>query len=363
MARRDDPELGALLDRFACVRVVQAFGLDLARFQFDWGLTFAVVGLNADGTIYGRYGSRRMGEDGHPSAVATIEGLKAALKGMLDLHGAYPGNRAELEGKTGAAPPWGTPESMPDNAGRPNMKPADGSRGGCVHCHQAHEGILWSTRAAAKPLPDSVVRPWPMPDRVGLSLDPREAATVDAVAPGSPAEKAGFRPRDRIRRIGGQVPVSIADVQWVLQEAKVPGTLKVEVSRGAESAALELALAADWREDEDFTWRVVAWPLRHRLLGTEPLVDLGADEKKALGLEAGALAARVKGIPPNWVKQKNPSGAQFRKDDVIVDVDGRKDLEDEADVLAYLVKLAPGSTAKVTVLRAGKRELIELKLP
>jgi len=32
--------------------------IDLAQFQFDYDLTWAVIFLNVDGTVYGRYGSR-----------------------------------------------------------------------------------------------------------------------------------------------------------------------------------------------------------------------------------------------------------------------------------------------------------------
>ena len=45
------------------MRVVKANDLDLQRFQFDYELTFAVIFMNADGTIYGRYGSRSSREN------------------------------------------------------------------------------------------------------------------------------------------------------------------------------------------------------------------------------------------------------------------------------------------------------------
>ena len=46
------------MDQFVCVRLVQANTIDLTRFQFDFDLTFAAFFLNADLTIYGRFGSR-----------------------------------------------------------------------------------------------------------------------------------------------------------------------------------------------------------------------------------------------------------------------------------------------------------------
>ena len=46
------------MGRFVCVRLVQANAMDLTLFQFDYDLTFAAFFMNADRTIYGRYGSR-----------------------------------------------------------------------------------------------------------------------------------------------------------------------------------------------------------------------------------------------------------------------------------------------------------------
>src|SRR5262245_44730974 len=182
VARREDPETAKLLERFTTVRVVQTYGLDLARFQFDGDLTMAVLFLNADGTVYGRYGSH----GDHPTGpVHTAAGLRKAMEGALELHAGYPGNARSLEGKLGKAPPWPTPEAMPANNGRENVAPADGSRGRCIHCHQARDGEAWSLRAAGRKVEDRHLWAWPMPDQLGLALDPDERATVSAVAPGS----------------------------------------------------------------------------------------------------------------------------------------------------------------------------------
>ena len=48
------PELQELLDKFVCVRVVHANGMDLGLFQFDYDQSFAAFIMNGDKTIYGR---------------------------------------------------------------------------------------------------------------------------------------------------------------------------------------------------------------------------------------------------------------------------------------------------------------------
>src|SRR5688500_15883026 len=52
-----ESSLQPLLDQFVCVRLINANAIDLKRFQFDYDLSFSTLIYNADGTLYGRYGS------------------------------------------------------------------------------------------------------------------------------------------------------------------------------------------------------------------------------------------------------------------------------------------------------------------
>src|SRR5262249_45255121 len=97
-----DKRVRPLLDKFVCVRIVSTNGLHLSLFQFDYDQSFAAFLLNADGTIYGRYGTRS-----HRTSWAddvSIDGLARALQGALELHEQYPKNKAELASKKGPAP-------------------------------------------------------------------------------------------------------------------------------------------------------------------------------------------------------------------------------------------------------------------
>src|SRR5256885_5900547 len=106
-----DKRVRPLLDKFVCVRVVSTNGLDLALFQFDTDQSFAAFLLNADGTVYGRFGTRSHRTSW--SDDVSIEGLAKALQGALDLHANYPANKAVLAGKRGPAPEVPTPEQFP----------------------------------------------------------------------------------------------------------------------------------------------------------------------------------------------------------------------------------------------------------
>jgi membrane-associated protease RseP (regulator of RpoE activity) len=283
------------------------------------------------------------------------------MEGALELHALGAAAKKALAGKTGKAPPWRTPEAMPALNGRKNVARADGSRGRCVHCHQVGDGEAWSLRMTRGEVLDRHLWAWPMPDQVGLGLDPDERATVRSVARGSAAEKAGFRPGDRIVALAGQPILSIADVQWVLHSAEATARIAAEVARGASAERIELVLPTGWRRAGDWTWRVLAWSVRHRLLGTEPLRPADPEERAALGLADGRMAIKVTGFPPAWVKEK--AATALRPGDVIVEVDGRADLGTESRLLAYLFQeVPPGAKATLTVLRGGRRERVTVEM-
>ena len=85
------------MDRFVCVRLVQANALDLTLFQFDFDLTFSAFFLNADKTVYGRFGSRSEREDATKDI--SIAGFRKAMLAALELHRNYPADKASLEPK------------------------------------------------------------------------------------------------------------------------------------------------------------------------------------------------------------------------------------------------------------------------
>ncbi len=337
---------------------MQAWGLDLSLFQFDGELTMSVIFLNAEKTVYGRYGSR---EDKTSSRYFAMAGLRRAMEGALELHAGYPDNKKTLEGKRGAAPPWKTPDQIPALKGNRNVRPADGSRNACVHCHQANDGEAWSLRMARKKIGDEHLWAYPMPRALGVVLDPLERATVKSVTAGSAGEKAGFKAGDHIVSMEGQPIISVADVQWVLQNAVSPGSVSAEVARGESRETLKLELAKDWRRDGDFTWRVLTWSLRHKLVGTEPLGLADDAERAAAGVAAGNMAIKVGKTPPDWVKEKLNSG--LKPGDIIVQVDQRKDLTTESRFLGHLFQeVGSGEATTLTVVRGGKRIPVVLKM-
>jgi hypothetical protein len=357
-----DPRVRPLLDKFVCVRVVSTNGLDLALFQFDYDQSFAAFLLNADGTVYGRFGTRS--HRTYWSDDVSIEGLSRALRGALELHEQSPKNRDDLAGKRGPAPEVPSPEKFPllkDRYG-PQLAAEGQVVQSCIHCHMIGDARRALYRSRKEPIPEEALFSYPHPKTLGLILDPREPATVLRVEASSPAEQAGFRTGDVIRKLEGEPLLSIADVQWVLQQASPEGaSLKAEVQRGEGTTELTLTLPKGWRHGEDISWRASSWGLRRMATGGMLLEALPAEEREKAGLAEGSMALRVK-----YLGQSGPHGAAkqagFRQGDVLVSFDGRTDLFRETDVLAHgVTDHKPGERVPVTVLRDGKK--IDLTLP
>jgi hypothetical protein len=352
VARRGK-EFADVLEKFVCIRVVQANSIDLAAFQFDPMLTWAVLFLNADRTVYGRYGTRS--GPNRPGDV-TDAGFRKAALAALELHRGYPGNRDALRAKTGPAPRFKTPREYPSLSHFPaevDVRASERNHPSCMHCHDLQVAELGLLRAAKEPIPMEALWAFPMPDALGLTLDPEERCTVKSVAPGSAAATAGFRPGDDLLTLGGQPLVSVADVQWVLHHSKDETTLAATVRRGGKVEPLSLALSAGWRRTGDITWRQGTWTFFRPDLRAEP------EDRKRLGLAADGIAIRI------TVLGASLEAAGFRTGDIIVSVaDRRSGIDSVSQIVEHVGRhTRPGEKLAVTVLRDGKELRLHIPLP
>ena len=348
------------MGKFVCVRMVQGNGMDLSLFQFDYDLTFAAFFLNADRTLYGRYGTRS--DLKQAEREMSLDGFGQALGAVLELHKGYPANKASLVGKQALLARFKAPEEYPMLKGRftsvvdLESKPAKN----CIHCHMVREAERKLVREAKQPLSDDLLFPWPMPDAVGLALDPKEKAKVTRVAANSSAAKDGFKAGDEIVSLEGQAILSIADVQWVMHNAKEPAKLKAEVLRGKQKTALTLTLAQGWRRQTDIGWRPSSWDLRRTAFGGIKMDDLTDAERKTRGLGTTELALHFKHVG-EYGEHALAKKAGFKKEDVLVSVDGQTKRMTESDLFAFMLAKPVGSKVPATVLRGGER--INLELP
>jgi hypothetical protein len=356
-----DPRVRPLQEKFVCVRLISTNGLDLSLFQYDYDQSFAVFLLNADGTVYGRFGTRShrtVWEDD-----VSVAGLAAALRGALALHAEYPNNKPILAAKRGAKPEFSSPEQYPLLHGKfgPKLDYSGEVVASCIHCHQIGEAQRQLVRDRRQRFPDKLLFPYPHPKAIGLILDPKKEALVRRVEDGSPAARSGFRAGDEIVSLEEQPLLSIADVQWVLHNAGDEASLTARVRRDGETVSLALTLTKGWRRRDTLSWRASSWSLRRMAVGGLLLEELSPDERKKADLAEMGMALRVR-----HVGQFGPHAAAkragFRPGDIVVSFDGKTDLLRETDLLAYALDAHPPGERVPILVRRG-RERIELSLP
>ncbi|MDB5338805.1 MAG: serine endoprotease [Planctomycetaceae bacterium] len=359
-----DARVKPLLEQFVRVRIVSTNGLDLSLFQFDTDQSFAVFLLNADGTIYGRFGTRSSRKEWIGDV--SVDGLAKALQGALALHKSYPANKSELAAKRGPAPEFATPEKFPSLAPRyKSTLDYDGKVAqSCIHCHQIGDAVRQLIFSRKEPLPETILFPYPHPKAIGLILDPKEMATVTSVDLKSPAEQAGFKAGDIIQKLNGQPLLSMADVQWVLQQSSPDGAeVQAKVVRNGKPVDLTLKLEKGWRQRDDIAWRASSWELRRFALGGIFSGDLPDEDRKKWKLPPESTALLVKHVgqySPHDLAHK----AGVRKGDIITAINSRTDLLRETDVLADRIRnRKPGDKLELSILRDGKQQTVTIAFP
>ena len=350
------PVIRPLLEQFVCVRVVSTNGLDLSLFQYDTDQSFAMFMLNADRTIYGRFGTRSHRTEWFGDV--SLKGLAQALQAGLNLHKAYPSNKDMLAAKTGKPLEFSSPEKYPTLRDKftDRLNYQGEVAKSCIHCHQIGDARRDFYRQQKKPIPEKLLYPYPHPKSIGLILDPDQMATISSVTPDSPAAAAGFRAGDAIESLDGQPLLSIADVQWVLNGVDPAGTsVSAVVNRDGTKQELALSLPGGWRRADDISWRVSSWGLRRMTTGGLKLETLPNEGRKRLNIGARSMALRAEHVG-QYGKHAVAKRAGFQKGDVIVAYDGQTDLMTPGDLLAYGARnTKPGQKVSVTLLRDGNR--------
>jgi serine protease Do len=358
-----DPVIRPLMEQFVCARQVSTNGLDLSLFQFDTDQSFAVFTLNADGTIYGRFGTRSHRTEWYGDV--SIEGLAKALQKALELHADYPASRPLVAGKRGAPLEVASPEQYPTL--RDRYTDTLNVRGdvvkSCIHCHQIGDAQREWYRTKGEPIPAKVLFPHPHPKVLGLTLDPHEMARVTAVEPDSAAAEAGLRAGDDIEQLDSQTLLSIADFQWALHNVDPAGAeVPLVVRRGDRQLELTLPLEGGWRETGDLSWRVSSWGLRRMATGGLLLEPLPEEERSQLNLADEAMALRVKHVG-QYGPHATAKKAGFQQGDILVEFDGRSDLMTDTALLVHgVTHREPGERVDVTVLRNGTRRTLQLPM-
>ena len=349
---RPDENLHKIEEQFVCVRLIQTNGLDLNVFQFDYDMSWAAMFLNADMTVYGRYGTRTASgpeSDAHLS----IPGFRKAAERALELHSGYPDNRAQLAKKTGERGEYARPELTPGLKDRPR-KAAE--RQQCIHCHMVKEFALRAKWEEGRLSRDDL---WvyPMPEQIGLVIDDNDGRAVKRVIEGSPAATSGIKAGDEVLSVGGQPIVSVADMQWALNSAPDEVELPMTLRRGDRRIETKVTLSGDWKKS-DIAWRASSW---YGLRQGVKFEALSEGDKKQRGIDADRLALVVKGLYGNGGPKVQAAGLQMN--DLIVAVDGQTEAMTESEFLTYLrLEHGPKDSVKLTIRRGDARRELEIPM-
>ena len=346
-----DSELAALYDAFVPVRIVRMNDVDLDTYQFDYDLSWSAFLQNADGTIYGRYGTRAAAAS---ETHISIEGLKNALQRALEFQQNYPANAALFAGKRGAPGEYKRPRDIPTLQA---TVAEEDVRKGCVHCHMINDGMYRIADEAGEwtNSVDFYDHVYPLPENVGMAVDADAGNVVNAVFPHSAAHRAGIQAGDEIATIDGQAILSIADIQWALFKAEPGSTVEVSYTRKGSGRTSVLEVSGDWTAS-DISWRASIWPMRPSLGVWAP--DLTDDERRERGLPLTTLARYVRWIPSEGLKE-----AGLRNGDVIVSMDGdtRRATHTEAEVHVRM-NYSEGDRVELVILRDGVTHTLDTPL-
>ncbi|MEW4487848.1 Trx7/PDZ domain-containing (seleno)protein [Thalassoglobus sp. JC818] len=340
-------------EHFIPVRQVEMKTVDLDQFQFDYDLNWAAMFINADGTVYARYGTQS--EEG-ADAYNSIAGLKKTMERVLELHKNYPENRELLVEKRGPKKETRSALQLP---GMDHAATLEGltTRQNCIHCHMIHDA---ENRAAQREGTFNNDRLWryPLPQNIGLSIVRDDGRRIESIAEGTPAAESGLVAGEEIEAIEGQVITSIADMQFVLHQ--LPNEDVSLTVTGSRSGDHQLSLKKGWKKTNP-SWRGSLYSVSPNIRTWAPPAEDSARSDFGIPENEGLL--EVKFINGTTAGGKAVKKAGVHVGDFIIAMDGKPlPLTTPEWQLALKLNYSVGDTVPLTVLRNGKRIDVEVEL-
>jgi hypothetical protein len=326
-------------------------GVDLSRYRFDYGLTFAALLMHPDGTVYHRYGGRD-----HRAADVWLS--EASLVSLLDA------TLAEHEAYSASPdPPDPSPpvrlEDVPAYAAKDN--------GQCIHCHSVRAALYEDAQAAGTWRRSNL---WydPPPGQIGIDVDRDDQALVVSVEPGSPAADSGVLEGDRLLTVSGRRVLTASDLSFVLHDVDVDGgVLATEVERDGEALRLDVSLEPGWKRATplEYHWRPFKWELDPRVgFGGR---DLDDEAKAELGVPPEELAFRITYMVERGKHKRYALAAKeagIRKGDVVIAANGRHDFAGNDHFHTWWrFTRRPGDVVAVRLMRDGKPVTATVRVP
>jgi len=350
------PELDPLLKQFVTVRVTDAFALDWNVFPVegyqDTDLSWWGWFLNSDGELYGIFGGRdHISDATRISEPALINTLERVLK----YHYAperknWPLHRLAVD----LTKPAKTAKDQPGFASWAKNVREEMT---CLHCHQVGE-VLRQPALDAKTFDKKKdLAIWPLPENVGITLERDHGLLVKAVAPGSPAAKAGLKAGDILAGSSTQRFFGQTDFRGVLhRDTREDARILLFWQRKDNVQAGMLDLSPGWR-NTILDWRM---SVSQGNIGAGPgFFPLKANEgqRKQYKIAANAMAV----VPYTGRAPMSPAHqAGLRSNHVITAVNGQSpDLIGRPFLVWFRLNIDPGDpvTFQVANPDGSRREI------
>ena len=332
-------------------------GIDLNTFVFDYDLTFVMLLMNADGTIYHTYGGRDWRD---PQSHLSQASFRAALEAGRKTHAAYKPSKKRV-----SKPAPLTVEMLPAM----KRRLARGDKPTCYHCHTVNDMRTEEAMAQGTWTLDQAWR-WPDPIQIGITLEKDRPTVIASVEPGSLAADGHLKPGDRIVQVHHERVATFGDIQRALRtipndKRSVSIIVYHRDSKGPEERGVNLFVDIDWQRPTPrvFAWRASKWPL-------SPKPGFGGrqlDEQalKAAGLPPDSFAFKVGYLVtwgPNAHTGRNAAKAGIRKGDIVYEVAGKSDFESVEHFHAWF-RLTQKAGTTIEIKRIGPLARSVVRLP
>ena len=337
--------------QFISLRQVEMKGVDLSQFQFDYDLSWAAMFINADGTVYGRYGTQSAeGADAYNS----VESLEKTMRRVLSAHANYASYKKYLTSKRGKPKPYKTAMQMPGLSAQHKEKfQLLTERKNCIHCHNIHDAENNQLKLTNEWSNDALWR-YPLPDNIGLIIDPKDGLKISKVITGSPAAKAGLKAGQSIAYINDQLILSIADIQWVLHNLPL-GPTNIKIRTWSDKQERILSTGAGWKKTD------VSW--RGSMGSVEPFPGVWAPKATPQELKKLILPDSQHALKVKWINRGISGGqgvfkAGLREGDYILALEGKpfdESITPQRFTTHIKLNYKKGQKLPVTIMRNGKR--------
>jgi predicted metalloprotease with PDZ domain len=234
------------------------------------------------------------------------------------------------------------------------------ARNNCIHCHNIHdaENAEWQKSGRFK---WEMLYRYPLPDNVGVHIDPQDGCKIERVAADSPAASAGLQAGDVVTHANGQPIISIADIQWVLHHlSNSDSSVEFVVDRNGQAITRRLQLPSEWKK-ADISWRGSMWSVKPRPGFWAPLAKEA--ELKGMALPVDCKPLRIQWINSNQREGRAAKEAGLREGDLITQI-GDKPVNFTPAQFHLHVKMnyRVGDKLPLTIVRNGQTQRIDLPL-